>query len=230
MPDRICIAIDGPASSGKGTVARMVARALGYAYVDTGAMYRAVALLALEAGLPLGDAEAVAALASGLDFGFRWDGEQLRVSVNGRDVSEQIRAETVGRGASDVAVHPPVRAALLSLQRALGTAGGVVMDGRDIGTVVLPDAELKIFLDATPEERARRRTLELRARGLEADEARILDEIRARDLQDSTRAVAPLLPAADAVVLDSTHRSAAEMAAEIERMALRLVDASPRSR
>ena len=230
MPDRICIAIDGPASSGKGTVARMVARALGYAYVDTGAMYRAVALIALERGVSLADARAVAEVAASLDFSFRWDGEALRVRVDGRDVSEDIRAERVGKGASDVAVHPPVRAALLERQRALGAAGGVVMDGRDIGTVVLPAAELKIFLDATPEERARRRTLEMHARGIEADYDRTLAEIRARDHQDSTRAVAPLLPAPDALVLDSTHRSAAQMAAEIEALARRLVDDSPRPR
>lgn len=230
MSSPICIAIDGPASSGKGTVARLVARALGYAYVDTGAMYRAVALCALERGIGLDQADAVAAVAAGLDFRFGWDGERLTVTVDGRDVSDLIRQEHVGRGASDVAVHPAVRAALLERQRALGRAGGVVMDGRDIGTVVLPDAALKIFLDASPDERARRRTLEIVARGGPGSEdpglyQRTLDEIRARDLQDSTRAVAPLRRAADARVLDSTRCTAADMAARIEAMARQLVDA-----
>ncbi len=230
MSARICIAIDGPASSGKGTVARMVARALGYAYVDTGAMYRAVALVALERGVALQDADAVAEVASSLDFRFGWDGENLRLFVDGRDLSEAIRAEQVGRSASDVAVHPPVRAALLARQRALGRAGGVVMDGRDIGTVVLPEAQLKIFLDATPEERARRRTKDLLARGMAADEAETLREIRARDAQDSTRAAAPLRAASDAVVLDSTGRSAEQMAEKIEALARQRVDADQRSR
>ena len=227
---RICIAIDGPASSGKGTVARLVARAMDYAFVDTGAMYRAVALRASEAGIPLTDGPALGVLAAGLRFGFSWDGEVLRVLVDGIDVTEAIRAEAVGRGASDVAVHPAVRAALLERQRALGRDGGVVMDGRDIGTVVLPDARLKIFLDATPEERARRRTLELRSRGMEVDPARVLDEIRARDLQDRTRATAPLRAADDALVLDSTGVSASDMAARIVQIARGLVDEGPATR
>lgn len=224
MPPRITIAIDGPASSGKGTVARKVARDLGYAYVDTGAMYRALALIAIERGLTLEDGSALAELARALDLRFTWDGDLLRVIVDGRDVTDAIRAERVGKGASDVAVHPPVRAALLGLQRALAREGGVVMDGRDIGTVVLPDARLKIFLVATPEERARRRTLELRARGIAADYEATLQEIRARDTQDSSRPVAPMRPAPDAVVLDSTHRSPADMAEEIEAMARTMVD------
>lgn len=224
MSARISIAIDGPASSGKGTVARLVARSLGYAYIDTGAMYRAVALAALERGVGLDDADALGRLAAGLSFRFGWDGEMLRIFVDDRDVSAEIRAEAVGRGASDVAVHPPVRAALLQLQRALGDQGGVVMDGRDIGTVVLPAAELKIFLDATPEERARRRTLELRARGAEVSEEQTLREIRARDHQDSTRATAPLRPAEDALILDSTGHSAEQMAARIVRIARERVD------
>lgn len=229
LPTRICIAIDGPASSGKGTVARMVARALDYAYVDTGAMYRTVALIARERGVPWSDGEALGRLALQLDFDFTWDGEHLRVCVDGRDVSESIRAETVGQGASDVAVHPPVRAALLARQRALAERGGVVMDGRDIGTVVLPDAQLKIFLDAAPEERARRRTLELVARGLPADPAQILDEIRARDHQDRTRATAPLAAAPDALHVDSTGQTPEAVAAQIEAIArARCLDADLR--
>lgn len=219
MSTRICIAIDGPASSGKGTVARLVARALDYAYVDTGAMYRAVALVARERGVPWSDGPALGALAAGLDFAFAWDGERLRLRVDGRDVSEAIRDEEIGRGASAVAVHPPVRSALLARQQAMGEHGGVVMDGRDIGTVVLPGARLKVFLDATPEERARRRTLELVARGQPADPQVILAEIQARDLQDATRATAPLLAAPDALHLDSTGRGPEEVAAQIEQIA-----------
>lgn len=219
MSGPITIAIDGPASSGKGTVARMVAETLGYAYIDTGAMYRAVALAARERGVPWSDAEAVATVAAGLEFRFTWTEGRLRLAVDGRDVTQDIRAEAIGRGASDVAVHGPVRAALLERQRALARLGGVVMDGRDIGTVVLPEAELKVFLDATPEERARRRTLELEQRGAPADYDTILREIQARDLQDSSRAASPLRAADDAVHVDSTHHTAPEVAAQIEALA-----------
>ncbi len=211
-PRRIAIAIDGPASSGKGTVARLVARKLGYAWIDTGAMYRAVALLARERGVAWSDAEALARIAREADFAFSWDGATLRLRVDGRDVSEAIRTDEIGRGASDVSVHPAVRAALLDRQRALGRAGGVVMDGRDIGTVVLPDAEVKIYLDATPEERARRRHREFLARGIDKDFAEVLAEIRERDHQDSTRAAAPLRAAEDARVIDSTGLTPEEVA------------------
>ena len=220
----LTIAIDGPASSGKGTVARLVARDLGYAYIDTGAMYRAVALVALERGVPLSDGPAVAAQVSGLDFRFSWDGTALRLALGDRDVTTAIRAEDVGRGASDVAVHPAVRAALLDRQRALARSGGVVMDGRDIGTVVLPDAQIKIFLDAAPDERARRRHRELVARGVPSDYDTVLREIIARDVQDSTRAAAPLKPAPDAHRLDSTDHTADSMAARIVRMARQMLD------
>ncbi len=230
MAARINIAIDGPASSGKGTVARLVAASLGYAYIDTGAMYRTVALVATERGVALSDAERLAEVAESLDFRFHWDGDQLRLVVQGRDVTELIRAEAVGRGASDVAVHPAVRAALLGRQRALASEGGVVMDGRDIGTVVLPDADLKVFLDASPEERARRRALDLIQRNAPADYETILREIRARDLQDSSRAAAPLCASPDARIVDSTHHSAREVADEVEAMAREILDDSGRVR
>lgn len=210
-PRPLTIAIDGPASSGKGTVARAVARALGYAYIDSGAMYRTVALLAEENGVPWTDASALGTLTASIDFRFRWDGDALRVSVGERDVTEVLRAEHIGKGASAVAVLPAVRSALLGRQRALGEAGGVVMDGRDIGTVVLPDAELKIFLDARPEERARRRHAELVARGVAVELPTVLAEIRERDERDSQRATAPLKKADDAEVVDSTGRTVAEV-------------------
>ncbi len=204
---RLVIAVDGPASSGKGTVARGVARALGYQYVDTGAMYRAVALTAEKRGVSWEDGPALAALAAGLDFRFSWDGDVLRVEVDGRDLTSALRREGFGRGASAVSALPEVRAALLARQRDLGRQGGVVMDGRDIGTVVLPDADLKVYLDADLEERALRRHEELLRRGTVVSYQEVLDALAARDAQDRERPVAPLRQADDAVYLDTTRLS-----------------------
>ena len=218
MPRSITIAIDGPASSGKGTVARTVARRLNYAYIDTGAMYRSVALAAQRRGLDLAHADELGQLTTTLEFQFRWSGSGLRVIVNGEDWSDAIRTETVGKGASDVAVHAPVRAALLERQRALAQEGGIVMDGRDIGSVVLPDADLKIFLDASVDERARRRHAELVARGLDVSLDTIRNEVSERDHQDRTRAEAPLIQTEDAVYLDTTAMSAEASAEQIVQM------------
>ena len=214
----IVIAIDGPASSGKGTVAKNVARTLGYAYIDTGAMYRSVALLAIEQGLAFSNAESISSLATHMDFRFHWNGNELRVEVRTRgeewnDVTTALRAEEVGRGASDVATIPGVRAALLGLQRNLAAAGGVVMDGRDIGSVVLPNADLKVFLDANIVARAKRRHQELAQRGEMVAYDTVLEEISSRDAQDTQRHAAPLAHAEDAMYLDTTHMSA-QMAAE----------------
>lgn len=219
----ITIAIDGPASSGKGTIARRVAQRLGYAYVDTGAMYRAVALKAMESGIPWTEADRVAKLAARLSFGFTWEGGDLQIAVDGENVSRAIRQEHIGRGASDVAVHPPVREALLERQRSLGARGGVVMDGRDIGTVVLPEAQLKVFLDASLEERARRRHGELVARlGPAAPTLHEVEtELRSRDAQDRGRETAPLRQADDAVYVDSTHLSPTEVCAQLVELAER---------
>jgi CMP/dCMP kinase len=202
----ICIAIDGPASSGKGTVAKAVAQALDYRYIDTGAMYRAVALAALRQRVGW-KSSGIGAIARAARIDFAWDGKDLRVTLDGEDVTEAIRAEEIGRGASDVASVPEVRTALLEHQRALGQGGRVVMDGRDIGTVVLPDAELKVYLDASLEERGRRRALELEARGEQWPIERVKEDLRARDRQDAGRAVAPLKQAADAVYVDTTGLS-----------------------
>ena len=218
-PRRIAIAIDGPASSGKGTMARMLAQALGYSYIDTGALYRVVGLRALGAGLDLHDDAAVGALARGLRLRFGWTDAGLRVYEGEDDLSDAIRNERVGRAASDVAVLPAVRSALLGLQRALGEAGGVVVDGRDIGTVVLPGAALKIYLDADPAERARRRAAELRSKGQAADENAIYADLLARDAQDQGREHAPLQQAADAVHVDSTARSPEAVLAELVALA-----------
>lgn len=217
---RITIAIDGPASSGKGTVARRLAQALGYAYIDTGAMFRAVGLAALEAGLPLDDNHAVATLAEALPLRFGWSGGRATAHLGPREVTVDIRREDVGQAASAVAVLPGVRRALLMLQRSMAVGGGVVMDGRDIGTVVLPGADLKIYLDASPDERARRRHAELHARGEHVAFDAVLADLRARDAQDSGRAEAPLREADDAVRLDSTGRPPDEVLQAIVLLAL----------
>ena len=206
-PKRLRIAIDGPAASGKGTVARGLAAALGYTYVDTGTLYRTLALRASRAGVDRDGEPALASLGADLPVGRRWDGVSLRVLLGGEDVSEAIRAETVGQGASAVATLPAVRAALLDLQQRLGAAGGVVMDGRDIGSVVMPRAELKVYLDASLEERARRRQLELEGRGISADFERLCREVAARDAQDAGREVAPLRILPDSWRLDTTGMS-----------------------
>ncbi len=215
MSRPLCIAVDGPGSSGKGTAARGLARALGYQYVDTGAMYRAVALVARQRGVSWDDAPALARLAERLTFSFAWDEDLLRVIVDGRDVTREIRADDVGLGASHVSRHPEVRQALLGLQRGLGAAGGVVMDGRDIGTVVLPKADLKVFLDASADERARRRHEELLRRGEPVHFADVRSALDLRDRQDRERPVAPLVPAADAVIVDTTDLTARQV---VERL------------
>jgi len=196
----------------------MVARALDLPYVDTGAMYRSVGLRALRQEIPTTDGPRVGALAAALNFAFSWDGALLRVAVDGEDLTTPIRTEAVGRAASDVAVLPEVRAALLDLQRELARSGAV-MDGRDIGTVVLPDADLKIYLDASAEVRATRRRDELASRGDVRPLAVVLADIIARDAQDSGRAHAPLRAADDAVCIDSTHRSPQQVVDEILRLA-----------
>lgn len=211
----LTIAIDGPASSGKGTVARAVAERLGFAYVDTGAMYRAVGLRVLRAGVDPRDPSTTAEIAKAIHFTFDWHKGALRIFANDEDVSRAIRTEDVGSAASAVAVHPGVRAALLGAQRELGAGGGVVMDGRDIGTVVLPDADLKIFLDASLDERARRRHLEHPEIAYDT----IRRDLAARDAQDSGRATAPLRKADDAVVVDTTGMDVPAVVAEVLRLA-----------
>jgi cytidylate kinase len=200
----IVVAIDGPAGAGKSTVARQVAGALGYTLVDTGSLYRASALVAERAGVSMGDQAGVegtvsAAVARGalrLEAG---DAGLTRVLVDGEDPAEALRTPAMSMGASAVAAYPGVREALLEAQRAFGRTGGVVLEGRDIGTVVFPKAELKVFLTASAEERARRRCDELRLRGIDADYAVTLAEVRQRDHQDASREIAPLREADDAV-------------------------------
>lgn len=200
------IAIDGPAGAGKSTLARALARELGYLYVDTGAIYRTVALRAREAGADPSDPEQVAPLLEDLDLRMDYGGDGVqRMYLSGRDVTETIRENEVSALASQVAALPAVREFLLDFQRKQAREHDVVMDGRDIGTVVLPQAGVKIFLTAAPEARARRRTAELLQRGQDADFDEILREIHQRDEQDENRPVAPLRQAEDAALLDTTN-------------------------
>ena len=201
----ISVAIDGPSGAGKSTLARRLAADLGYVYVDTGAMYRAIGLYASRQGADLHDEAAVAALLPQIRLDIRLvDGTQ-HVYLNGEDVSEAIRAEAIGMAASAVSAHGAVRAFLLETQRSLAAGQNVLMDGRDIGTVVLPQATVKIFLTASPEARARRRCLELRQKGKDADYETVLADIRRRDEQDTNRPIAPLRQAEDAIRIDTSE-------------------------
>ena len=201
----IAIAIDGPSGAGKSTLAKRLAGEMGYLYVDTGAMFRAVGLYALRAGKDPADAAAVEALLPAVALTLAHvDGAQ-HIYLNDEDVSEAIRQEQVGMAASAVAVHPAVRSFLLEQQRAIASTNNVLMDGRDIGTVVLPNAQVKIFLTASPEARASRRAAELAAKGQPADYETVLADIRRRDDQDTHRAAAPLRQAEDAVLADTSE-------------------------
>ena len=200
----VSIAIDGPSGAGKSTLARRLAAQHGWLYVDTGAMYRTIGLFAVRAGADLASEQAVAALLPRLSLGLRYvDGEQ-HMFLNGEDVSGLIRTEQVSMAASQVSAHPAVRAYLLETQRVFAREHSVVMDGRDIGTVVLPDASVKIFLTASAEERAQRRYNELAARGEQVEYEEVLADVRRRDANDTNRAAAPLRAAADAVTVDTT--------------------------
>ena len=205
------VAIDGPAASGKGTIAFNVARALGFHYLDSGSLYRLVALRALEQNVPLNDAAALATLTGGSVVSF----SAGRAWLDGRDVADALRAENVSAAASRIAVHPEVRNALLARQRAFRMPPGLVAEGRDMGSVVFPDAQLKVFLTASAEARAERRHKQLIAKGISVNIEGLLRDIRERDIRDSTRAAAPLVAAPDAVTLDTTDLSIAEVTAAV---------------
>ncbi len=214
------IAIDGPAGAGKTSAARAVAARLGFLLLDTGAIYRAVALVARETGVAWSDERGLAAIANGLDIAFEAAPEGQRVLVGGRDRTAEIRTPEISEGASQVSARPAVRAELLELQRRLGRAAkvGLVVEGRDVGSVVFPDATLKVFLTASPEARAERRHQELLGRGMPSDLAATLDEIQKRDERDSTREAAPLKVAEGAVVLDTSGMSFDAVVAALEAL------------
>jgi CMP/dCMP kinase len=212
------IAIDGPSGSGKGTIARRIRAWLGWHLLDSGALYRLVAWSALEQGVPLDDAGLLQTIARDLPVRFVDSAEDTHALLAGRDVSDAIRTERCGAAASEVAAWPEVRAALLSRQRAFQVPPGLVADGRDMGTVVFPAAELKIFLTASPDERARRRHNQLKEKGLSVNLAQLLGDIVERDRRDQQRAVAPLKPAADAILLDTTQRDVASVEEEVRRL------------
>jgi CMP/dCMP kinase len=201
------ITIDGPAGSGKGTISALVAARLGWHLLDSGSLYRVVALVALRRGIDLGDASGLAAVAAALDIRFSGGG----IWVGGEDLSDAIRSEAAGEGASSVAALQPVRDAILQLQRAQRRPPGLVADGRDMGTEVFPDAPLKVFLDASAEVRAERRYNQLKNKGLDVSLADLLANLRQRDERDRRRAVAPLRPASDAILIDSTAMSIDEV-------------------
>ena len=205
------IAIDGPSASGKGTVAQLVARDLGFHYLDSGALYRLVALAALEAGLNLDDGLRVSDIA--LNINTKFNGETVR--IGSRDVTDAIRAESISGAASQVAALPGVRDALITRQRAFRRPPGLVADGRDMGSVVFPDATLKIFLTASPEERAKRRHKQLMEKGMDATMAALLQDILDRDTRDTTRATAPLQKSVDAVEIDTTGMTIAAVVAQV---------------
>jgi CMP/dCMP kinase len=210
------VAIDGPAGAGKSTAARQLAARLGYLLVDTGALYRGVALAAFERGVDWEDGPALGALIEVMSLSFERDADgSMHLLLDGVDRAQDIRSPHISTGASRVSRHSEVRHALLGLQRKLGAAGGVVLEGRDIGTVVFPDADVKVFLTATDEARAARRHAELRQAGHEVDTEQVLREIRERDQLDSQRDIAPLRPAEDAVLLDT---SGIDLPTVIERL------------
>lgn len=204
------IAIDGPAGAGKSTISKGAAKRLGFVYIDTGAMYRAIGLAAVRRGIDTSDAEGVKAILDDVEVSIRHDKSGQLIFLNGEDVSTDIRLPEISVAASNVAIIPEVRLKLVELQRKLAADTDVIMDGRDIGTYVLPDAELKIFLTATVEERANRRCRELREKGVETDFEAVKKDMEYRDKNDSGREFAPLKPAEDSVYMDNTDMTLEE--------------------
>ena len=212
------VTIDGPSGVGKSTVSRRVATELGFTYLDTGAMYRAVALGCVQQGIDIGDETAVASLLDSLEIRLVPPGpgeDDVRVLLNGRDISAAIRTPEMGMQASRVSAQPRVRTVLTGMQQEMGRAGNLVAEGRDTGTVVFPNAAWKFYLDAAPEERARRRIAQLRQKGVEVDEQELLAQIIKRDKDDRERTIAPLARAADAVLIDSSDMDVDEVIARM---------------
>ncbi|MFN3420825.1 MAG: (d)CMP kinase [Armatimonadota bacterium] len=221
-PNGIVVAIDGPAGSGKSTVAKLVAKRLGYLYVDTGAMYRAVALKALRLGMNVHDEVMMSHLAQATDIALQQQTDgSVRVLLDGEDVTEAIRMPEVSEASSVVSAHLGVREALTARQKLLAEQGSVVMEGRDVQTVVAPDAEVKVFLTASLEERARRRWLEMQQQGVDIAYEQVLQELSERDERDSSRSVAPLRKALDAVEIDTTNMTIDEVVDKIVELVRR---------
>lgn len=214
----INVAIDGPAGAGKSTVSRGAAKQLGYVYVDTGALYRAVGVNALRKGINTRDRAAVAASLDGISVDLVFENGEQKVLLNGEDVSVEIRTPPASMAASDVSAVPEVRAFLFDLQKNIAAKTNCIMDGRDIGTVVLPNAQVKIFLTASPEERATRRYRELIEKGSKVSYKEVLDDLIERDYNDSHREIAPLKPAEDGVVFDTTGMTLEESVQEITKI------------
>ena len=218
MTKRYVVTVDGPAGSGKSTVSRLLARELACVYLDTGALYRAVALKVSRAGLAPADRAGIAALCAETAVALAVREGDTRVLLDGQDVTEHIRTPAISMLASTISAVPEVRQRLLAVQREAVPAGGIVAEGRDMGTVVFPGADVKFFLTAGPEERGRRRWLELRQRGHEVELAEVIRDVARRDRQDSGREIAPLRPSGDAVLVDSTGKSVEEVVQEMLRV------------
>ncbi|EER47037.1 cytidylate kinase [Actinobacillus minor NM305] len=207
----VIITVDGPSGAGKGTLCYALAQKLGFDFLDSGAIYRITALAATKKAIPLNDENALAEIGQNLDVQFIPQDGEVNVILNGENVGDQIRTAEAGQNASKVAAFPKVRQALLQRQRDFASEKGLIADGRDMGTVVFPEAQIKLFLDASAEERAKRRVKQLQSKGFNANFDEILAEIKERDFRDRNRAVAPLVPAADALLLDSTNLSIDEV-------------------
>ena len=220
MEQKLIIAIDGPAASGKSTAAQRLALRLGYIYLDTGAMYRACALQAQISGVSLEDEDAVAAMLKDIDVRIETSGEKNVILLAENDVSEDIRANAISKLSSDISALPAVRYRMVELQRQMGARGGVILDGRDIGTFVFPDADIKFFLTASPEIRARRRWLELQKKGINKEYDEVLRELEERDRNDAGRALAPLSIAEDAIVIDTGDMSVEEQVDTLHSLVL----------
>lgn len=207
----VIITVDGPSGAGKGTLCYALAQKLGFDFLDSGAIYRITALAAIKKAIPLDDENALAEIGQNLDVQFIPQDGEVNVILNGENVGDQIRTAEAGQNASKVAAFPKVRQALLQRQRDFASEKGLIADGRDMGTVVFPEAQIKLFLDASAEERAKRRVKQLQSKGFNANFDEILAEIKERDFRDRNRAVAPLVPAVDALLLDSTNLSIDEV-------------------
>ncbi|NOQ96757.1 MAG: (d)CMP kinase [Calditrichae bacterium] len=217
--NKITIAIDGPAASGKSTTAREVARRLGYTYIDSGAMYRAVTLKALRENISVDNGEKIAGMSKQLELQFGRNDSKTVIYMDGEDISEKIRTPQIDQNISPVAANPAVRLIMVQKQRAIGKEGGIVMDGRDIGTVVFPNADLKIFMQATVQERALRRKKEQEQKGIKINLDKVVSDIEYRDQQDSTRNHGPLLKAEDAVEIDTTRLTVEQQIGKILELA-----------